>query len=92
MPQHCGSCGVGFYNPARRHSGTGYLSPIAHEAQVIMGDLSDTAVHRTGQLQPRFGVDFSYGTCNSVLGSAGVATSRQSDWPAGSPFVFVARV
>jgi putative transposase len=25
----------GWYNPARRHSGIGYLSPIAYESQMI---------------------------------------------------------
>ena len=27
----CGSCGVEFYNPRRRHSSIGYLSPIDYE-------------------------------------------------------------
>jgi hypothetical protein len=31
--QYCGSCGVGFYNPRRRHSSIGYLSPIDYERQ-----------------------------------------------------------
>ena len=29
--QYCGSCGVEFYNPRRRHSSIGYLSPIDYE-------------------------------------------------------------
>jgi len=29
--QYCGSCGVEFYNPRRRHSSIGYLSPIEYE-------------------------------------------------------------
>ncbi len=28
---YCGSCGVEFYNPRRRHSSIGYLSPIDYE-------------------------------------------------------------
>jgi hypothetical protein len=30
-PHYCGSCGVEFYNPRRRHSSIGYLSPIDYE-------------------------------------------------------------
>jgi len=33
QPQYCGSCGVEFYNPCRRHSSIGYLSPIDYEHQ-----------------------------------------------------------
>jgi hypothetical protein len=29
--QYCGPCGVEFYNPRRRHSSIGYLSPIDYE-------------------------------------------------------------
>jgi hypothetical protein len=29
--QYCGSCGVEFYNPRRRHSSIGYLSPTDYE-------------------------------------------------------------
>ena len=31
--QYCGSCGVEFYNPRRRHSSIAYLSPIDYERQ-----------------------------------------------------------
>ena len=31
QPQYYGSCGVEFYNPRRRHSSIGYLSPIDYE-------------------------------------------------------------
>ena len=40
--QHRGSCGVGFYNPRRRHSSIEYLSPIDYErrhyAMIVVPD------------------------------------------------------
>ena len=46
--QYCGSCGVEFYNPRRRHSSIGYLSPIdyerRHDAMAIDPDAHQPAV------------------------------------------------
>jgi hypothetical protein len=45
----------GWYNPARRHSGIRYLSPIAYEMQILKqgnpNDLSDKPSTKPGQLQ-----------------------------------------
>jgi putative transposase len=41
----------GWYNPARRHSGIGYLSPIAYETQMLNEPETTSkrqTVHRTG--------------------------------------------
>lgn len=45
----------GWYNPARRHSGIGYLSPIAYEADMatettMKPNISDKPSTETGQL------------------------------------------